>query len=236
MNKGPFGLNRTGHGGSSRDTNAVMAENYFCQYLKSEYVQLMKEDDESGLLAWKDAHSGAQDALCDEGVIQQYASWLCHFARQKQGEVLKLRTILDILSSTKRAFNALFPTNTIFRGDTEQSWYTTLRSRSSQEITRRDIKRGVMSSNKSKPVGRTQMRNVIETLLSMNSNSSARKAVYAGTTFNSAGRSGEVAYMCFDEGSYWDYDDQKLYFQQSIFSLHILKSKVFTNIKEVCTK
>ena len=232
MNKGSFGLNRTGHGGSSRDPNAVMAENYFCQYLKSDYVQLMKEDDESGLLAWKDAHSGAQGALCDEGVIQQYASWLCNYARRNQGEVLKLRTILDILSSTKRAFNTMFPTNTLFRGDTDQSWYTTLRAKSSQEITRRDIKRGVMSSNKSKPVGRAQMRNVIETLLSINSNSSARKAVYAGTTFNSAGRSGEVAYMCFDEGSYWDYDDQKLYFQQKEMKVGEEKNNNFVSDAE----
>jgi hypothetical protein len=69
MNKGSFGLNRTGHGGSSRDPNAVMAEIYFCQYLKSEYVQLMKEEDEISLLTWKDANKGAQDAICDVDVI-----------------------------------------------------------------------------------------------------------------------------------------------------------------------
>lgn len=232
MNNGSFGLNRTGHGGSSRDANAVMAENYFCQYLKSEYVQLMKEEDENSLLTWKYDNTGAQDAICDVEVIQQFSSWLCHYARRTHGEVLKLNTILDILSSTKKIFNTLFPTNTIFRGDGDQSWYTTLRTKSHQEITRRDIKRGVLSYNKSKPVGRTQMRNVIETLLSINSNSSSRKAVYAGTTFNSAGRSGEVAYMCYDEGTYWDYDDEKLYFQQKEMKVGEEKNNNFVSDAE----
>lgn len=160
-------------------------------------------------------NEGAQDAICDVEVIQQFASWLCNCARRpKTGEILKLDTILDIISSTRKIFNTLFPTNTIFTGNTEQAWYTALRSKSKQEIIRRDIKRGVSSTNKSKPVGRVQMRSAIETLITINSTSSLRKAVYAGTTFNSAGRSGEVAYMCFDNSCYWDYDDEQLSFHQ----------------------
>jgi hypothetical protein len=77
------------------------------------------------------------------------------------------------------------------------------------------MKRVVASSNKTKPVGRVLMRNVNETLIiSINTYQSIRKAVYAGCTFNSAGPSGEASYMCFDDGCYWDYDDEKLYFSQ----------------------
>ena len=233
MNKGSFGLNRTGHGGSSRDSNAVMADGYFCAYMKSPFAQLMQEEDNRTLQSWKDAHDGAQDAICDVEVIQQFASWLCNYARRPiTHEVLKLGTILDILSSTKRIFNSLFPTNTIFMGNTEQVWYTLLRAKSKQEITRRDIKRGVSSSNKSKPVGRVQMRSVIETLITINSTASLRKAVYTGTTFNSAGRSGEVAYMCFDSGCYWDYDDEKLYFSQKEMKVGEEKNNNFVSDAE----
>jgi hypothetical protein len=55
------------------------------------------------------------------------------------------------------------------------------------------------------------MRNNIETLLSINPFQSIRKAVFAGTTFNSAGRSGEASHMCYDDGCYWEYDHEVLY-------------------------
>ena len=48
----------------------------------------------------------------------------------------------------------------------------------------------------------------------MNSYAAIRKAVYVGTTFNSAGRSGEAAYTCIDNGAYWDYDEEKFYINQ----------------------
>ena len=50
LNDGRYGLNRTGHGGSSREANYDSARNYFVQFLKSPYLQLMSEDDESDLL------------------------------------------------------------------------------------------------------------------------------------------------------------------------------------------
>lgn len=76
------------------------------------------------------------------------------------------------------------------------------------------MKRGVLSSNKSKPIGREQLKSVNETLLSMNSYTAIRKAVYVGTIFNSAGRSGEAAYSCIYDGAYWDYDEEKFYISQ----------------------
>lgn len=48
----------------------------------------------------------------------------------------------------------------------------------------------------------------------MNTLMSILKLVYVGTTYNSVGRSGEAAYSCFDNGSYWDSDDEKFYFSQ----------------------
>jgi hypothetical protein len=219
MNLGSFGLNRTGHdGGAGRENNYNSAKNYFCQFLQSEYVKLMAEDDESDFDTWVRNNEGAQSALCDVEVIQQFASWLCHHAKKSEkyyrSEPLALRSILDMLSSTKSIFNKIFPNNTIFTGNAEQPWYTKLRSKSSQEVTRRDMKRGVISSNKAKPLGREQIRNVLQTLFSVNTFTSIRKAVYVGTTFNSAGRSGECAYTCIDNGTYWDYDEEKLYMAQ----------------------
>ena len=76
------------------------------------------------------------------------------------------------------------------------------------------MKRGILSSNKSKPIGREQLKSVNETSLPMNSYAAIRKAVYVGTTFNSAGRSGEAAYTCIDDGAYWDYDEEKFYINQ----------------------
>lgn len=211
MNVGSFGLNRTGHGGTTRDSNVTMAQNFFCNILKCDKVQLMGEEEENDLSSWMSTKSNAMEAICDTEVIQQFSSSLYHYARKGNGEYLKLGSILDILSCTKKLFNTIFPSNTIFCGTKDQIWYTTLRAKSNQEIIRRNIKLGVASSNKSKPIRRVLMKSVNETFLLINSYQSIRKAVYAGTTFNAAGRSGEAAYMCFDDGCYWDYDDEKLY-------------------------
>ena len=45
LNDGCYGLNRTGHGGSSTEANYDSARNYFIQFLKSPYLTLMSEDD-----------------------------------------------------------------------------------------------------------------------------------------------------------------------------------------------
>jgi hypothetical protein len=209
-----------------------MAEIYFCSFMKSKYVSLMKDEEENNLESWVKANENAMSAICDIEVIQQFSSWLCHHARRDRGEILKLGSILDILSSTKKIFNSLFPNNPIFDGNRDQRWYTTLRAKSNQEIIRRDIKRGVMSTNKSKPVGRVQMKIINETLLGINSHQSIRKAVYAGTTFNSAGRSGEAAYMCLDDGCYWDHDDEKLYFFQKEMKVGEEKNNNFVSDSE----
>ena len=94
----------------------------------------------------------------------------------------------------------------------EQSWYTNLLAKSNQEIARRDMRRRVQSSNKAKTIRRLQLGSVIGASLSINTNASIRKHV--GTTFNSAGSSGEAAFMCLDQGAYWCYDDEKFYFSQ----------------------
>lgn len=232
MNIGSFGLNRTGHGGSTRDGNVTMTQNFFCNFLKCENVQLMGEEEENNLASWISTKSDAMEAICDIEVIQQFTSWLCHYARNRTGEYLALGSILDILSCTKKLFNSLFPSNTIFTGKQEQAWYSTLRAKSNQEIIRRNMKLGVASSNKSKPIGRVLIKNVIETLLSINSFQSIRKAVYVGTTFNSAGRSGEASYMCFDGGCYWDYDDEKLYFSQKEMKVGEEKNNNFVSDAE----
>ena len=231
MNLGSFGLNRTGHdGGAGRENNYNSAKNYFCQFLQSEYVKLMAEDDESDFDTWVRNNEGTQSAICDVEVIQQFASWLCHHAKKSEkyyrSEPLALRSILDMLSSTKSIFNKIFPSNTIFTGNAEQPWYTKLRSKSSQEVTRRDMKRGVISLNKAKPLGREQIRNVLQILFSVNTFTSIRKAVYVGTTFNSAGRSGECAYTCIDNGTYWDYDEEKLYMAQK--EIKVAEEKTIT--------
>lgn len=147
-------------------------------------------------------------------MIQQYTSWLCNDATRENCDPLKGGSILDILSATRSLFNKTFPTNSIFSGQVEQLWYTKLRAKSKEEVTRREIRRGVASSNKSKPIGREQVKGVVDTLLKTNTPSSVRKAVYVATTFNTAGRSGEAAFSVIDSGTYWDYDDQKLYFNQ----------------------
>ena len=76
------------------------------------------------------------------------------------------------------------------------------------------MKRGVASGNKAKPISRKQMKSVNNALLSWNSQPCIRKLVYVNTTFNTAGRSGEMAYICLDNRAYWDYHDEKLYFSQ----------------------
>ena len=67
------------------------------------------------------------------------------------------------------------------------------------------------------------MKNVNEALLSYQS---IRKAVYIGSTLNTAGRSGEATYMYFDEEYYWDYDDEKLYFHQKEMKLGRRKTTI----------
>ena len=88
MNRGNFGLNRTGHGGGAgREANYNVARNYFKSFLQSEYVKLMSEDDESDLETWIINHPDAEGAVCDIEVIQQLASWLCDYARKSNGEL-----------------------------------------------------------------------------------------------------------------------------------------------------
>ena len=99
-------------------------------------------------------------------------------------------TIQNMLSSIKTVFNQNFPNNEIFNCSIDQPWYKKLRQKSYEEVVRRDIQRGVSSSNKSKPVGRLQTANVVKTLLSTNTHAAIWKAVYVATAFNSAGRSG----------------------------------------------
>ena len=178
----------------------------------------MSEEEDADLDTWVAKTPSAKDALCDIEVIQQFASWLCHFAKKSEkqyhGEPLGLRSIQDMLSSIKSVFNKIFAKSSIFGGGVDQLWYTNLMVKSLQEITRIDMKRGVLSSNKSKPIGREQLKSVNETSLPMNSYAAIRKAVYVRTTFNSAGRSGEAAYTCIDNGAYWDYDEEKFYINQ----------------------
>ena len=202
MNKGNYGLNRTGHGGVGRENNYDTARNYLKSFLQSSFVRLISLDDDIDLETSIANTEKAQTALCNVSFIEQFGEWLCNYAHQKSGEPLSLGSIGDYLSATKSIYNKLFPGNSIFNGSQEQAWYTNLRAKSNQEIARRDMRRGVQSSNKAKPIGRLQLKSVIGALLSINTNASIRKAVYIGTTFNSAGRSGEAAFMCLDHGAY----------------------------------
>jgi hypothetical protein len=120
LNNGSFGLNRTGHGGSARDSNYNFGRNYFTSFLKCDYVRLMSEDDDDDLEAWIQQNEGAEFAICDIEVIQQFASWLCnHASYGKCNDPLKLGSISDILSSVKSIFNKIFPNNKIFSGNTD---------------------------------------------------------------------------------------------------------------------
>ena len=79
----------------------------------------------------------------DVQVIQQFATWLCTHARKTVGtelQYLMLGSVKDILSSTRKIFNFVFPSNSIFTGAKEQTWYSTLRYSSQQEIVRRDMR------------------------------------------------------------------------------------------------
>jgi hypothetical protein len=200
--------------------------------LQSDYVKLMSEDDESDLETWVENNAAAEGVICNIEVIQQFTSWLCDFARKSNGEMLTLGTIGDILSSIKSVFNEIFPNNNIFNGAHEQLWYTTLRAKSSQEIIRRNFRLGVASSNKAKPIGRIQLKSINEALLSINTLISIRKLVYVSTTFNSAGRSGEAAFACFDKGSFWDPDDEKFYFSQKEMKVGEEKNNNFVSDSE----
>ena len=103
MNIGSFDLNRTGYRGLGRENNDNSARNYFVQYSKSDYVKLMSEEEDADLETWVAETPSAKDALCDIEVIQQFALWLCHFAKKSEkqyhGEHLGLRSIQDMLSS-----------------------------------------------------------------------------------------------------------------------------------------
>ena len=232
---GSFGFTRTGHVGISRNSNLKMAENYFKGFMKHEKVTLMTETYEGSLSTWVNETEDAEKAICDIEVIQQFASWLCSHARKivgSESQFLMLGSVKDILSSTRTTFNALFPGNTIFSGSKDQLWYTNLRYKSQQEIVRRDIKVGVASSNKSKPIGRTMIKNIIETLFQINTKQSITKAIYVGTTFNSAGRSGEAAFTCIDTGCYRDLDEEKLYFNQKEMKVGEEKKNSFVSDSE----
>ena len=140
---GSFGFNRTGHVGISRAPNVKMAESYIFSFLKHEKVGLMDENYEGCFLSWARATENAEKALCDVQVIQQFATWLCTHARKTVGtelQYLMLGSVKDILSSTRKIFNFVFPSNSIFTGAKEQTWYSTLRYSSQQEIVRRDMR------------------------------------------------------------------------------------------------
>lgn len=66
----------------------------------------------------------------------------------------------------------------------------------------------------------------------MNTLMSILKLVYVGTTYNSVGRSGEAAYSCFDNGSYWDSDDEKFYFSQKEMKVGDEKNDNFVSDSE----
>ena len=99
MNQGTFGLHRTGHGGIGRAGNINAAKNYFKQFLQSDFVKLMNEDDDMELESWIESNITAEAALCDIEVIQQFATWLCDYARKVNREPLMMGSIADILSS-----------------------------------------------------------------------------------------------------------------------------------------
>ena len=65
LNHGRYGLNRTGHGGSSREANYESARNYFIQFLKSPYLKLMSENDESDFEGWVANTADAESIVCD---------------------------------------------------------------------------------------------------------------------------------------------------------------------------
>ena len=79
----------------------------------------MGEEEENNLVSWINSKPNAMEAVCDIEIIQQFSSWLCHYARKGNGEILKLGSILEL-------FNTLFPSNTIFSGNKDQVWYTNL--------------------------------------------------------------------------------------------------------------
>jgi hypothetical protein len=219
MNVGSLGLNRTGNGGSSRDGNYNMARNHILAFLKSSFMNLIDEDNEDDLESWvqdqKDAGVNVMELICEIEIIEQFSNWLCDHDSKSNGEPLTQGTIGDILSGTKTVFNSLFPENTIFSGKGDQEWYSKMRQGSKNECSRRDFRRGVASSNKAKPVGRVLTKDVIEALIRRNTQTAYRSAVYIGTNYNAACRSGEIAYYVIDEDCYWDYDEQKLNISQN---------------------
>ena len=70
----------------------------------------------------------------------------------------------------------------------------------------------------------------------MNTLMSILKLVYVGTTYNSVGRSGEAAYSCFDNGSYWDSDDEKFYFSQKEMKVGDEKKKNRIRVRVLLTR
>jgi hypothetical protein len=214
LNIGSFGLERLGHGGESRDPNYNATANYFKEFLESESVGLMNEDDENTFEEWVEKNENAQELVCQKEVVEQFGTWMCDVAEKSNGEPLAAGTCLDYYSALKSIFNKVFPENVIFSGSKDQEWYTDMRYKSKNRCVRRDARRGVASQKQALPIGRSLVEEIVSTLWKENTTDSVRKACYIASNFNSCGRTGELANMCFDENTYWDYDRLSLFYSQ----------------------
>lgn len=212
MNIGSLGLVRSGVSvGIARTNNYNAARNHFTEFLK--FTDLMSSEFEGTLEEWL-ATLEEPNAICDVEIVQQFATYLEKYARKStDNKPLAKGTIMDILSSLKTLFNhSLFIKNTIFQDVND--WYTRMRSNTKNQVTRRDMRRGTRSTSRSKPIGREQLKDIMNTLLGQNTITSLRKGVYLGATFNSSARTSELCYLCDDDGTFWDLDFEMLFFNQ----------------------
>jgi hypothetical protein len=101
MNIGSFGLDRLGYGGESRDPNYNAASNYFKEFLETEAVGLMNEDEENTFEEWVENNENAQELVCQIEVIEQFGTWMCDCAEKSTGEPLSAGTCGDYYSALK---------------------------------------------------------------------------------------------------------------------------------------
>jgi hypothetical protein len=76
------------YGGESRDPNYNAASNYFKEFLESEAVGLMNEDEGNTFEEWVENNENAQELVCQIEVIEQFGTWMCDCAEKSTGEPL----------------------------------------------------------------------------------------------------------------------------------------------------
>jgi hypothetical protein len=155
-----------------------------------------------------------EDDLCCETIYQRFGQYLVQGALKSNGERYSVGGSLDYLSAVKTMAQRRYPQP---QSDfwSLNDWYSTLRDCLEDTLSDICINEGRSISEKNKPIGRSMVKSMVQTLISMNSPSGFLQRLVFVWTFLAVGRVSEIAKSSWNTAAFIQIEEESLFLDWS---------------------